>query len=171
MTQLKSREKNLGVLVLLVVVALLNQRANRQNRDDADNLIGDLVAARDRVQQSRALMASVPKTVAETDRRPAALNETTMRMLKDVTIPVEIQDVKVVSVDHPTPADFKMVIEGRFGGLMRFLSYLERPDGDFRVNHVDIGRVQAEGAKEGAVDEEAANARALRGTFQLSRRS
>lgn len=165
---MNAREKNLGVLVLLVVVALAIQRVNREHRDEVDNLTGDLVAARDRVQQSRALMASMPKPTVETDRRPAALNETTMRMLKDVTVPLEIRDVKVVSVDHPTPAEFKMVIEGRFGGLMRFLSYLERPDGDFRVNHVDINRVQ-ETAKE--ANEESPNARALRGTFQLSRRT
>ena len=169
MAKLNSREKNLGIMILLVVVAMVNQRVNRQHREEADNMTGELVAARDRVQQSRALMASVPKPTLETDRRPAALNETTMRMLKDVTVPVEIRDVKVVSLDHPTPAEFRMVIEGRFGGLMRFLSYLERPDGDFRVNHVDINRVQAEGAKES--DEESPNARALRGTFQLSRRT
>lgn len=168
MAKMNAREKNLGVLVLLVVVALAIQRVNREHRDEVDNLTGDLVAARDRVQQSRALMASMPKPTVETDRRPAALNETTMRMLKDVTVPLEIRDVKVVSVDHPTPAEFKMVIEGRFGGLMRFLSYLERPDGDFRVNHVDINRVQ-ETAKE--ANEESPNARALRGTFQLSRRT
>ncbi len=169
MTTLKPREKNLGLMILFVVLALVNQRVNRHHREEQENLTGDLIAARDRVQQSRALMASVPKATTEVDRRPAALNETTMRMLKDVTVPVEIRDVKVVSLDHPTPAEFKMVIEGRFGGLMRFLSYLERPDGDFRVNHVDINRVRAESAKD--ADEEAPNARALRGTFQLSRRT
>ncbi len=169
MPKMSAREKNLGVIVILVVVSLFQQRVRRGHKEDIDNMTGEIIAAKERVQQSRALMASAPKPAAdEPDRRPAALNETTMKMLRDMTVPVEIKDVKVTSVEHPSPSEFRMIVEGRFSGMMRFLSYLERPEGDFKVNHVEIGRVNGEASKD--TEEAPANARDLRGTFNLVRR-
>lgn len=168
MKQMNSREKNLGVVIVLVALAMFHQKSDRQRKEEVEGMESLLAGARVRVEQSRSLMAAVPQAV-ESDRRPAALNDTTMRLLSDVTVPVEIKDVKVISVDHPSPTEFKMVLEGRFGGLMRFLSYLERPEGDFQVKHVDIGVAAPGTPKE--TDEESTDARALRGTFQLVRRT
>ncbi len=168
MAKLQPRERNLGIIVILVVTTLFGQRISRKHKDEILGLQGQIFSARQRVQASRALLASAPKPTS-VERRPAMLNDTTMRMLKDVTVPVEIRDIKVVSVDHPSEAEFKMVLEGRFGGLMKFLSYLERPDGDFRVNHVDIARVHPDAPAN--ADESEVGARSLRSTIQLTRRS
>lgn len=167
MAKISSREKNLAVVVVLVVAAMSIQRMKREQRTELLNAQGEVASAKERVNQSRALMASLPKAAAdEPDRRPAAMNDMTMRMMKDVTLPVEVKGIRVVSVDHPTPGEYKMVVEGRFGGIMKFISYLERPEGDFRLNHIDLAKSE-EKPKEGEAPEES---RDLRGTFTLVRR-
>lgn len=161
------REKTLGTVVVLVISSLSWQRVSRFQREEEATLRSQLLVVRDRVEASRALMATAPK-VEEHDRRPAALNDTTMRMLRDLTIPPEIQEVKVENVEHPTPAEYRVSLSGEFKGIMRYLSYLERPDGDFRVNHVQMGRIVPTAPKEG--EEFATPPRRVHGLFTLTRR-
>jgi hypothetical protein len=165
---MSNRERYLMGLVGLVAVSLAGQRISKARKIQVDELEGQLAAARKRVEESRALMAAAPKVV-EPERRPAALNDITMRILKDLTVPPELEDVKITAVDHTNATDYRMIVEGEFSGLMRFLSYLERPEGDFKVNHVDIARPpQAPVAQS---EEGAPVKRTLKGTFSLSRRT
>lgn len=147
MKKLTAREKNLGVMVLVVCLLAAWWYEGRILEKKMAEVQAGIDSAQDQI---RNMNASVATLRAATDGplgagSPAtgpkiAQSKLTMTLLQDLTLPPESENIRVVSVTRLENSGFSMQVEGGFAEMMKFLSYLERMDSRFSVGNVQLGK-------------------------------
>ena len=146
MIALSDREKNLGLFVLVVCLLSGWWYLGRVLRKKSAELEAQMTAVDQQVKQMNASLASLQASAIGND--PAATNAgptivqsaLTMTLLKELTVPEEAENVRVLSVTRSEAGTFNMQVEGRFAEMMRFLSYFERNGSRFSVGNIQLGK-------------------------------
>lgn len=147
MKELSLREKNLGVVVVVVCALGLWWYLARNLHRRTAALEAEVLTTNERIRQGNATLASLRSATPGDARAPAAAivhGKVSMALLKDLTVPAESAAVSVVAVSRADNGQYTMTVEGKFGEMMRFLSYLERRESRFSVGNIQFGRAQSE---------------------------
>lgn len=147
MKQMNTREK---ILTLLVLSAAIFTGAKffvgRMDREVAS--LGErLTRAQEQSKDAGALIARPTHSVDSND----AEEKVTLSLLWDLNAPGVARGsdggVRIVGVERSSPKSFRLTIEGKFAELMRYVSYLERPDGRFVLVAAEVVRSGGAGGK------------------------
>lgn len=151
MRALNPREKKLFLAIIVVcgVSGTLWFEKNLQSRvRDIEN---ELAVIQDKI--NKMVTRSVARTAA-----PGSANQVSTRWMEEITGTRHVQWLRVVRFDRTAENSFKIILEGKFTDLARFLGYLEREKSRFQVVSSELERIA------GRVEPE----RAIRGTLFLS---
>jgi len=158
MKKLSSREKSLAAIIGVTCVVGLGVFIKKQMRLKLERYEAELVSVQQQVQQSRnsiAMFRPVPQTSSKT----------VLTLLKDLTQPGDVYNVKIKAVDKIGEDMFKVAIEGEFQNVMKFISYIERTEGAFVVDDADMAKMA-----DTNTDRNAEPRKIIRGLFTLSTR-
>ena len=147
MKQMNPREKNLALLVLFVGLIVGWGRVRKMFDKQVEELRSQLSRSQDQLNSSKALIAKATAPIAAPvvqSNATGAGSRVTMSILKDVTTAREARAVRIVRLDRSGDGSFRLVAEGRFAEMMRFIGMLERMEGRFTVQGGDLSRVAAE---------------------------
>lgn len=181
MRELNSREKNLGVMVMLICVPFLVTTVKKSLKKQSTVLNERLVASQQMIQVAEAELTkattqnAAPQVAAEASGEEA---KRSMTLLKDLTLPKETQSIRVMRVERTGSSSFRMEVQGEFPEMMKFLSYLERGDSRFAVASAEINRTATVASSNPAPGNDVAeatgpveNPRLIRAVFNLTTRS
>lgn len=140
---MSNREKNLGLMVLVVAVLgitwTLVGQVNRQIREMTDQL----AETEGRLNQTRTLLAGPANPNQKREQASIAIgvdDKDTMILLADLTRTQFSDGIRIVEVDRTSDKTYKVTLDGKFTHMMRFLSFLERKEGKFGVRNMEIAR-------------------------------
>lgn len=146
MKELSKREKNLMVAVLGVCTLGGWWYMDRQMSREAQFAGAEVLAVQEQIRQTQSSLNQLQGTLDSMKGNgqptgPVVPNAiSTMALLKDLTLPQESLQVKIVSVTRADGTTFNLSVEGNFGSMMRFLSYLEREKSKFSVGNVSLAK-------------------------------
>ena len=103
-------------------------------------------AAEAQLKRTHILMASVPEEQVRITH-PAGLSLT---LLQELTLPLEADRVEVVSLSRSSPPKVTLTLEGEYADLMRYVGYLERDEGRFRISGGEFSRDKVGTRKSGS---------------------
>jgi len=154
MRELNGREKFLGSAVLVFGLLFGWWQISRNMTRQIALLEADIGGVNDRIRQTNSTVAQLNATLAGPANSATAATPVvpqsgnSLTILRELTMPSESQNLKVISVSRTDATGFAIQVEGRFGEMMRFISYLERADSRIQVGNVGLSR-QPESAIEG----------------------
>ncbi len=145
MKALNAREKNLGLLVLFFGLMFMWWSITRNMEREIAIAEGDTTGMTERLRQGQASVALLNASLSGPAPGAGATgfiaqSATSLALLKELTLPVETKNLKILSVNRADATNFNMVVEGRFIEMMRFISYLERHESNISVGNVGLSR-------------------------------
>lgn len=145
MREFNSREKNLGVICVAFLMLVAWWYVARMLKKEFVFTDAERFHTLEQVRQTGASLAQMQialdkykATMGPIGVQAVSGKLSTMTMLKDLTIPSESMAVKLVSMTRHESGAFQLDIEGEFGSMMRFLSYLEREKSQFSLGNVSL---------------------------------
>lgn len=170
MREFNNREKNFGVLTVVICGMLISYSVNRRTTKAVQFMIEELDLNQQKITKAQELLSDAEKEKQLKEKKPEVAQFKGDRMLsvnlmKDLTSSGQLNNIKVLSAEKVNPDTFKINIEAEFVEMMRFFTYLERQDGKFAIGSAQVSRPNALGA------EGKAPSRHLNATFQLGAKS
>lgn len=150
MRELTLREKNLSVIVVIVCGFGMWWYTARMFHRRIEGMESEILGLNERIRQTNGSLAQLRSAGAagSTSATPTISNSrVSLALLKDLTLPMESEAVRVVTVNRGENGAYTMTVEGQFGEMMRFLSYLERQDSRFSVGGIQFGRISENGVR------------------------
>jgi len=149
MRELNSREKNLGVAVLFFGLMFMWWSVNRNMTKEIAMAEGTILGTNDQIRNANATLTALQNSLVRLDAAATAAPGTpqaiahsasSLQILRELTVPAEVENVKILSVVRADATAFSIQVEGKFSEMMRFISYLERSDSRIQLGNVGLSR-------------------------------
>jgi len=151
MRALNPREKILAVMVLTGLCFLGGGWLNRRLAETGKALDAQLSEAQANLKSSQLLLkAPAPKTAPVVAPASEIANRLTLTLLRDLTVPEEAASIRVVGLEKVGENGFRLSIEGGFPEVMRFVSFLERPESRFAILDATVEKLALKAASTSA---------------------
>jgi hypothetical protein len=139
---LSNREKNMGVMVLGLSLFIIGwgirSRWDRKVEQGKESLLG----LEERLNQSKKLltMGNEPEAPLLSSTAVPADSNSSLFLLRDLTDSDVAKKVRIISAERGLNGVYRLEVEGEFQELMRFMGFLERQEGKFVLQTVNIHR-------------------------------
>lgn len=148
MRTLNSREKNLGLLVLFFGMMFFWWNTSRNMAKEIATAEATILGTNDQIRNANATLASLQASLAGINAPVAsaggaaavAHSASSLQILKELTQPAEVENVKILSMNRADALAFSVQVEGKFSEMMRFISYLERSDSRIQLGNIGLTR-------------------------------
>ncbi len=137
MRELKKSEKNLlfAILISLLVVLFLKVKKNGETRISI--VKSEISSYSEKLNKTKQLLALPIKPTKETPE----MNSITMTLLKNLSASSEVAKLEISSVLKTSETSFQINCQGKFQEIMKYLSYLERMEGEFKVETIKLKKI------------------------------
>lgn len=134
MRELKKSEKNLLLAVIISLFVIFYGRVKKDGEARITIIKREISDYSERLNKTKQLLAIPITPLKETPDT----NSITMTLLENLSISSQVSKVEITSVVKQSETNFQINCTGRFSELMRYLSYLERSDGAFKVETLKL---------------------------------